>query len=135
MASPVPPRRHAAARWSLPPPARIARARTSGREADASRHPKTRRMLKKVQMRGGARRPHARRTVCTLSVRPRAPTKQMGLLQHPALAAIEPGQKVANRLVHLGDLVAAREAQDEVPGAGVDPPLEPLGRFLDRPGV
>src|SRR5437867_1723010 len=29
-------------------------------------------------MRGGARRPHARRTPCTLSVRPRAPTKQMG---------------------------------------------------------
>src|SRR5262245_65258014 len=51
----------------------------------------------------------------------------------PALAAIEPGQEVASRLVHLGDLVAAREAQDEVPGAGVDPPLEPLGRFLDRP--
>src|ERR1700675_5030352 len=34
-------------------------------------------------MRGGARRPHARRTLCTLSVRPRAPTKQMGLLQQP----------------------------------------------------
>jgi hypothetical protein len=33
----------------------------------------TRRLLKKVQMRGGARRPHARRTSCTLSVRPRAP--------------------------------------------------------------
>ena len=27
-------------------------------------------------MRGGARRPHARRTFCTLSVRPRAPTKR-----------------------------------------------------------
>src|SRR3970040_509996 len=35
-------------------------------------------------MRGGARRPHARRTLCTLSVRPRAPTKQMGLFQQPA---------------------------------------------------
>src|SRR2546422_4965489 len=30
-------------------------------------------------MRGGAREPHARRTLCTLSVRPRALTKQMGL--------------------------------------------------------
>src|SRR5882762_8585980 len=28
--------------------------------------------------------PHARRTLCTLSVRPRAPTKQMGLFQPPA---------------------------------------------------
>ena len=37
-------------------------------------------LLKKVQMRGGARRPHARRTPCTLSVRPRAPTK----FQQPA---------------------------------------------------
>src|SRR5438128_7225019 len=35
-------------------------------------------------MRGGARPPHARRTLCTLSVRPRAPTKQMGLFQQPA---------------------------------------------------
>src|SRR6185369_16622891 len=31
------------------------------------------RMLKKVQMRGGARRPHAKRSLSTLSVRPRAP--------------------------------------------------------------
>src|SRR5678815_2947179 len=46
---------------------------------------KTRRRLKRVQMRGGARRPHARRTFCTLSVRPRAPTKQMGPFQPPAL--------------------------------------------------
>src|SRR5262249_61443151 len=38
-----------------------------------------RRMLKKVQMRGGARRPHARRSLSTLSVRPRAPTSEMGL--------------------------------------------------------
>src|SRR6266511_1447195 len=45
---------------------------------------KTRRLIKKVQMRGGARQSHARRTACTLSVRPRAPTKQMGLFQQPA---------------------------------------------------
>ena len=31
------------------------------------------RRLKRVQLRGGARRPHARRTPCALSVRPRAP--------------------------------------------------------------
>src|SRR3981189_3327151 len=36
-------------------------------------------------MRGGARRPHARRTPCTLSVRPRVPTKQMSFFQRPAL--------------------------------------------------
>src|SRR6266542_6997076 len=35
---------------------------------------KTRRLLTKVQMQGGARGPHARRTLCTLSVRPRAPS-------------------------------------------------------------
>src|SRR5438477_2636840 len=34
--------------------------------------------MRRVQLQGGARRPHARRTPCTLSVRPRAPTKQMG---------------------------------------------------------
>src|SRR5262247_3925567 len=34
-------------------------------------------------MRGGARRPRARRTLCTSSVRPRAPTKQMGPFQRP----------------------------------------------------
>src|SRR5258707_14995624 len=35
-------------------------------------------------MRGGARRPYARRTLCTLSMQPRAPTKQMGPFQRPA---------------------------------------------------
>src|SRR5438445_11230125 len=43
--------------------------------------PKSPRRLKKVQLRGGAREPHARRSLSTLSVRPRAPTKQMGLFQ------------------------------------------------------
>jgi hypothetical protein len=43
-----------------------------------------RRRLKKVQLRGDARRRHARRTLCTLSVPPRASTKQMGLFQPPA---------------------------------------------------
>jgi hypothetical protein len=46
---------------------------------------KTRRLLKTVQMRGGARRPHARRTPCTLRSRPRAPTKHMGLFQQLAM--------------------------------------------------
>jgi hypothetical protein len=50
----------------------------------ADRLLKSRRMLKKVQMRGGARELHARRSLSTLSVQPRAPTKQMGLFQHPA---------------------------------------------------
>jgi phosphoribosylformylglycinamidine cyclo-ligase len=40
--------------------------------------------MKKAQMQDGARGPHARRTPCTLSVRPRAPTPQMGLFQQPA---------------------------------------------------
>src|SRR5512132_3268287 len=39
--------------------------------------------MRRVQLQGGAREPHARRTACTLSVRPRAPTKQMGLFQQP----------------------------------------------------
>ena len=36
------------------------------------------RARRRVQLRGGARRPPARRTFCTLSGRSRAPTKQMG---------------------------------------------------------
>src|SRR6266849_6670141 len=36
------------------------------------------RAMRRVQLQGGARGPHARRTLCTLSVRPRAPTPQMG---------------------------------------------------------
>ena len=41
---------------------------------------------KRSRYRGGARRPHREAwPSCTLSVRPRAPTKQMGLFQHPAV--------------------------------------------------
>src|SRR3989449_9185892 len=36
------------------------------------------RAMRRVQLQGGAREPHARRTLCTLSVRPRVPTPQMG---------------------------------------------------------
>src|SRR4030095_10885547 len=60
----------------------------------------------KVQMRGGARRPHARRTLCTLSVRRRAPTKQMGLFQHPGWLSSE----AAGDRVQIGH-VAGRSAQ------------------------
>src|SRR5438445_10995076 len=45
----------------------------------------TRRLLRRVQMRGGARRPQVRRTLCTLNLRPRAPTKQMGPYRQPTL--------------------------------------------------
>ena len=38
-------------------------------------------------------------------------------------------------LIHLRELVAAGEAQQDVGGAGVDPALEPFGAALDRPGV
>src|SRR6185503_17171149 len=82
----------------------------------------TRRGLKKVQMRGGAREPHARRSGSTLSVRPRAPTKQMGLFQHLSLAAVE-------ALAAVEDLVAellepqrglVRAAGGRRPHAGLD---------------
>jgi hypothetical protein len=39
---------------------------------------KSARAMRRTQPRGGARWPHARRTLCTLSVRARAPTKQLG---------------------------------------------------------
>src|SRR5262245_50864006 len=41
-------------------------------------------------MRGGARRLRARRTPCTLSAQPRAPTKQMGLFPQPAMGLFQP---------------------------------------------
>jgi hypothetical protein len=46
-----------------------------------------RRLRKKVQMRGGARRPQARRTPSTSSLWPRAPTKRMDLFAQPGRAA------------------------------------------------
>src|SRR6185503_17268456 len=42
-----------------------------------------------VQLRGGVRWPHARRTLCTLSVRSRAPTKQMGPYRRSSLAKLD----------------------------------------------
>src|SRR5262245_22509586 len=50
-------------------------------------------------------------------------------------APAEPGQQAPGRLVHLRELVAAREAERDVAGAGVDPALEPLDAPLDRAGV
>src|SRR6266516_7989094 len=41
-------------------------------------------------MRGGARRPQVRRTPCTLNLRPRAPTKQMGPYRRPARPRVRP---------------------------------------------
>ena len=63
-------------------------------------------------MRGGARRPPARRTLCTLSVRPRAPTKQMGLFQQPASGRSE---RTLRR--------APRSAQSVSAAPAPDPPL------------
>src|SRR6266536_3426682 len=41
-------------------------------------------------MRGGARRPQVRRTPCTVNLRPRAPTKQMGPYRRPARPRVRP---------------------------------------------
>src|SRR3989338_6900551 len=71
-------------------------------------------------MRGGARRPHARRTRCTLSVRPRAPTKQMGLFQQPARRAGQRSRGMGWKrkdLLSLQDLEAA-EIRDVLDTAG-----------------
>src|SRR5919106_443863 len=57
------------------------------------------RMRRRVQMRGGARRPRARRTACTLSARPRAPTKQMGPYPQPATST----KQVLKGLAPAGD--------------------------------
>ncbi len=61
-------------RGVTPPGPRIrpVRARALGARRDAPR------AMRRVQLRGGARRLHARRSPSTLSVQPRAPTKQMG---------------------------------------------------------
>src|SRR5712692_4401801 len=64
---------------------------------------KRRRRLKTAQMRGGARRQQVRRTLCTLNLLPRAPTKQMGCFQPPAspTSAVRGGQGHSFR--HLGE--------------------------------
>ena len=65
-------------------PAAAAQSAVRGRGAEpppsflGARRRNPARAMRMVQVRGGARRPHARRSLSTLSVRPRAPTKQMG---------------------------------------------------------
>src|SRR6185436_19332767 len=85
------------------------------------------RLARKVQMRGGARGPHARRSLSTLSVRPRAPTKQMGLYRRPALvagadenlyAAVTPRSRVAE--VARLDSVRCHTGLNECLADGVD---------------
>src|SRR5207249_2164557 len=55
------------------------------------------RAMRRVQRRGGARGPHARRTPCTLSVRPRAPTKPMGPSHRSRLAFEGPSPPARGR--------------------------------------
>src|SRR5262249_8810333 len=58
------------------------------------------RAARRVQLRGAARRPHARRTLCTLSVRTSAATKQMGPYRRPT--PTEEGE--SERSILLGHL-------------------------------
>jgi hypothetical protein len=53
---------------------------------------RARRLARRVQLRGGARRLHARRTLCTLSVQSSAPTKQMGPYRQSAPLAVLDGE-------------------------------------------
>src|SRR5207247_7978499 len=69
-----PPDGHAAA----VPPGMVQGVVGLGAHLAARRRSPSSRAMRRVQLQGGARRPHARRTRCTLSVRPRAPTPQMG---------------------------------------------------------
>src|SRR5262245_40549817 len=61
--------------------------------------------MRRVQLQGGARGPHARRTSCTLSVRPREPTKQMGPSHRSRAGTSQRPQEVQHVL-----LLALREA-------------------------
>src|SRR3989338_8102720 len=65
-------------------------------------------------MRGGAQRPHARRTLCTLSVRLRAPTKQMGLFQRPARGELPMASAVTQKILHV-DLTTRQTRVEEIP--------------------
>src|SRR5439155_4066501 len=56
----------------------VERAGEGANEADGPFIAALARARRRVQRRGGARRLHARRTFCTLSVQARAPTKPMG---------------------------------------------------------
>src|SRR3990170_3973344 len=65
-------------------------------------------------MRGGARRPHARRTRCTLSVRPRVPTKQMGLFQQPSRGPRRVAIYPEPRFLPCGDVAVSVELGEEI---------------------
>src|SRR5262249_9177912 len=64
---------------------RVAATARERRDKDESSEPREKRptsVMRRVQLQRGARRQHARRTPCTLSVLPRAPTQQMGPYHH-----------------------------------------------------
>ena len=56
------------------------------------RESQTCRLARRGQMRGGAGRRHARRSLSTLSVLPTAPTKQMAPYRRPARLAVLDGE-------------------------------------------
>src|SRR6185436_1195289 len=50
-------------------------------------------------------------------------------------SSLQPRQQLRRHLVHLRELIAAGEAEQEVARAGLAPSLEPLQATLDRPRV
>src|SRR5215468_12059127 len=97
-----------------------------------SYHPWACRLARRVQLRGGARRPQARRSLSTLSLRSRAPTKQMGPYRQPALEVLP----VADLLDHLPGAAVTVDLLEQVVGRD-EPVVVPLpGRvplLLERP--
>src|SRR5688572_24131845 len=91
------------------------------------------RAMRRVQLRGGARWPHARRTLCTLSVRSRAPTKQMGLY-HRSRASCRAAEPSLGRLDEAPGSFELRDMADTV--EHLEPPVRPspseLARGCDR---
>ena len=97
----------AAAPWAdkIPPAVRLSAAGVEGprhasRTARAACRSNPARAMRRVQLRGGARWPHARRTLCTLSVRLRAPTKQMGPCRRSSRASRRSGSPVMRVRIH-----------------------------------
>src|SRR5438045_4063130 len=82
--------------------------------------------MRRVQLRGGARRPHARRTLCTLSVRPRAPTKQMGPYRGPGggeMALLE-ATGISKR---FGSLLAVNRVEVRIEAGAIHAIIGPNG--------
>src|SRR5712692_2321612 len=73
------------------------------------------RAMRRVQLQGGARGPHARRTLCTLSVRPRAPTPQtFGRGASPPFRYLPPGFVApAKPALESGTLPRGRQVTDQ----------------------